>query len=250
VKTALSVDGIRIAVEVYIPETGTAPFPSVIVCHGIPSGRPVQGGDPGYRPLARKFAEAGLLTVLFNFRGCGESGGNIDLGGWPRDLSAVLDLLEGREDVDAKKISLLGFSGGAAVSCITAASRRVAAVALAACPAEFTFLFPREGLTEMIARAREIGAIRDREFPEDPWKWLEGFYGIRPEYYIEKINAPVLIIHGTADDVVPVSHAHLLYSLAAEPKELVLLEGAGHRLRQETAAVEAALNWLLQLNLL
>jgi fermentation-respiration switch protein FrsA (DUF1100 family) len=53
-----------------------------------------------------------------------------------------------------------------------------------------------------------------------------------------------LIIHGTADDVVPVEHALKLFALVREPKELVLLESAGHRLRQVPEAVEKALAWL------
>jgi uncharacterized protein len=39
---------------------------------------------------------------------------------------------------------------------------------------------------------------------------------------------PILFIHGTADDVVPVSMSQQLYDAAPEPKQLLLIPGAGH----------------------
>ena len=49
------------------------------------------------------------------------------------------------------------------------------------------------------------------------------------------------------DDVVPVKHAEKLFKHAGEPKKLVILEGAGHRLRLEERAVSTALEWLQQI---
>ena len=40
------------------------------------------------------------------------------------------------------------------------------------------------------------------------------------------------------------SHARRLYEAAGEPRQLVILEGAGHRLRREERAVSAVLDWL------
>jgi fermentation-respiration switch protein FrsA (DUF1100 family) len=45
---------------------------------------------------------------------------------------------------------------------------------------------------------------------------------------IADVDEPVLIVHGTADRVVPVAHARSLFEMANEPKELVLYEGAEH----------------------
>lgn len=45
---------------------------------------------------------------------------------------------------------------------------------------------------------------------------------------IGNVTSPVLILHGTEDAVIPVEHGKKLYEYAAEPKELLIIEGAGH----------------------
>ena len=50
-----------------------------------------------------------------------------------------------------------------------------------------------------------------------------------PVEVVEKIAPrPLLLMHGTEDDVVPVASAHALYARAGEPKELWLQEGLKH----------------------
>lgn len=45
---------------------------------------------------------------------------------------------------------------------------------------------------------------------------------------IGNVNAPILIIHGTADEAIPFSHGQQLYAAAPEPKRSLWVEGAGH----------------------
>lgn len=45
---------------------------------------------------------------------------------------------------------------------------------------------------------------------------------------ITRVKAPVLILHGTADHVIPVEHGRRLFGFAPEPKELVILDGVDH----------------------
>jgi fermentation-respiration switch protein FrsA (DUF1100 family) len=46
--------------------------------------------------------------------------------------------------------------------------------------------------------------------------------------HITQVDEPVLILHGTADRVIPVEHGRKLFEATGEPKELVIVEGAGH----------------------
>ncbi len=43
---------------------------------------------------------------------------------------------------------------------------------------------------------------------------------------------PLLLVHGSKDEVVEVRHAYKLYDSAGEPKQIIIVDGAEHRLRQ------------------
>jgi len=49
---------------------------------------------------------------------------------------------------------------------------------------------------------------------------------------VENLGKPLLLIHGDADQVLAHAASEDIYARAAEPKRLVLLEGAGHALRE------------------
>ena len=51
-------------------------------------------------------------------------------------------------------------------------------------------------------------------------------------------------MHGSHDDVVEVSHTHKLYDEARQPKQIIVVDGAGHKLRHNNEAMAAVLDWL------
>ncbi len=232
------------------PTGGNTSFPTVIICHGIPSGASPDPTDPGYPALMEKVAERGMAAVHFNFRGTGASEGNFSLGGWLRDLERVVDaVLYGREpfgESDAGRLGLLAFSGGAAVGINCAARHHhLAAIASLASPADLTELLPRERLDEALGHWRGIGIIRDPAFPPDPEAFYREIVELSPLRHVANVApAPLLLAHGGADDVVPVNAANRLYEAAEEPKELWVLPGAGHRLRLVPEAMQGVLGWL------
>jgi putative redox protein len=243
---ALTVDSLQLPGEVYIPETAKRPFPALCLCHGIPSGQPGSSDDKGYPGLAERFCAAGFVSLIFNFRGAGLAQGNLDMLGWTRDLKAAIDYLAGIKEVDKSRLCLLGSSAGAAVSIYVAANDpRVSSVVTLACPAEFGFLTDKKRARATIDHFRSIGVIRDKDFPLSLDEWLEGFNAVSPLRCIGRISPrPLLLIHGDKDDLVPVEHAYRLYEKAREPKELVIIPEAGHRLRLEEKAIATALDWL------
>jgi len=237
-------DGLQLAGELYVPR-GTKAFPTLCICHGIPAVQH-DPNDRGYAALAQGFCDAGFLTLIFNFRGAGRSQGNLDLLGWSHDLQAAVDFLQALEEADENRFSLLGFSGGAAVAIHhTALDPRISAVAACACPANFGSLVGRDSGAGCIQHFRNIGVIRDSDFPPSIEIWLNGFQTVSPIHWVDKVSpCPLLLVHGDADEVVPLEHAHRLYRKAREPKELVIVPGAKHRLRLEEQAMNAVLNWL------
>jgi dipeptidyl aminopeptidase/acylaminoacyl peptidase len=240
----LEVDGLTIDGRLYLPGSGAA-YPAICVCHGIPSGMP-DANDGGYPLLAENLSKHGFAVFIFNFRGCGESGGNLDIPGWTRDLGAAIDYLVGSPEVDSNRLALLGFSAGAAVSVYVAArDKRIAAVATCACPAEFSLFTEIADPQQLVDHFRNIGAIRDQDFPDSNAAWLNGFRLINPIESVDKIAPrPLLLVQGNDDEVVNVAEAHRLYQKAGEPRQVVIIEGAGHRLRQDENAMAAVTGWL------
>jgi uncharacterized protein len=241
----LQVEGISIVGQLFLPGKGTD-CRMVCLCHGAPSGAPPEPGDGGYPALAQRFCREGFGSFFFNFRGAGDSGGNMDLTGWTRDLQSVTDYLLGLDNIDQSHLYLVGFSAGAAVSIYTASKdMRIAGVAACACPAEFTPFPPNQNWEALIEHFRSIGAIRDAAFPPSVKEWQENSLRINPVDHITGIAPrPLLLLHGTIDKTVPVEQACRLYEIAGEPKKLVRIEGAGHRLRRDERAVGSILEWL------
>ncbi len=227
-------------------------WPLAVLCHGIPSGSAPTPGDPGYEALARRCAEGGAAACYFNFRGTGLSGGDFSLGGWVADLETLLDMAQEAQGAfagcDPRRIVLMGFSGGGAVSIICAASRvGLAGVVTLSSPAAFTRLITREGMGDFIAHARSIGIIRDPSFPPSQEAYFEEMLSHNPVDFVGRVApAPLLIVHGDGDDTVPVEEARLLYGAAAEPKELYIARGGGHKLRLNPEAMDKAVAWTLE----
>jgi len=241
-------DGLKIQGAVYLPADRRRRYPALVICHGIPA-KAKGPDDRGYPFLAEHFSEEGFFVLIFNFRGAGLSEGNFDLLGWARDLDRGLDYLALRPEVDQKRIFLMGFSGGAAVSIYVAAHRKdVAALVSCASPAEFRDLFTGKGLEDFMVHARDVGIIRDTNFPASVEEWENGFLAVKPVDWIGLIPPrPLLIIHGTEDDVVDASHAGNLHAQVRGKAEFFLIEGAGHRLREDQRAMKKALEWMKRL---
>ena len=226
----LEVDGIAIVGQLYLLGNKTQ-YPVVCLCHGVPSGNPPDPGDGGYPLLAEKICRNGLAVLIFNFRGTGDSGGNFDILGWTRDLQTAIDYLWSLADIDKSRLSLVGFSAGAAVSVYVASrDKRVSGVAACACPADFSFFTETNEPQSVIDRFRKIGAIEYADFPPSVEEGFDHFNMVTPINHVAGITPrPLLLVHGSEDETVPISHAHHLYEKAGEPKELVIIDGAGHK---------------------
>jgi alpha/beta superfamily hydrolase len=236
IEVSLKVDGIDIAGRLYMPERTGKQSEGLIICHGLPA-QVKAVDDQGYPLLAGGFCRAGFTTFIFNFRGCGLSGGNFDILGWSRDIKAAIDLVYSKVD----RLWLMGFSAGAVTSIYVAAQdSRIAGLVSCACPVNFKL-----GNKEGLELARRNGIIKDADFPPSVEEWAEGFVKVNPINWVDKISPrPLLLIHGDQDEVVPVQDVWFLYHKAKEPKEVRVISGAGHRLRLSETAMQIAMDWL------
>jgi len=240
----IHLEGIKLKGQIYYPEEPRGKYPGLCLCHGLPRG--AYPNDRGYPGLAEWFSQAGFVTVIFNFRGAGESEGNFDILGWTRDLQATLGFMKGIKQIDSNRISFMGFSAGGAVS-IYVASRNtdVSAVISCASPTVSMLGNSRDIAEHYVAEFRKVGIIKDEDFPPSLDDWMDGFNHVYSLEWLKGISPrPLLIIHGTDDDVVPVQSAWALYESAKDPKDIVIVEGAGHQLRTCKVAMDTALHWL------
>jgi alpha-beta hydrolase superfamily lysophospholipase len=243
-------DGITIRGQILFPSARPAMlYPALIICHGIPgsgTARPVD--DPGYEGLAEDFSSLGIAAAIFNFRGCGDSGGDFDMMGWVRDLEAVLDKILNTPHIDPTRVMLLGFSGGGAAAIrVAAESARVYGVAAAGTPSHFG-IFEKDS-ADIVADFRKRGLIRSPGFPKDLDRWLDGFKEIEPRRWIAQVQAKhILIVHGDADELIPVEHSSEIFAHApAGVAELQIIPGGVHRLRLDPRCIEILKAWFLKI---
>lgn len=234
-------DGIELRGELKSPYDGA---PLVVLCHGIPLGKP-DPTDGGYPVLADTLLREGYASLFVNFRGVGVSGGSFYIGGWYNDLKAIMEHISSLP-VTPAGIFIAGFSAGGSLAIRYAGEQGgIDGVAALAAPASFTSIFLPENLDEFFSVAREIGIITDPGFPPSKEWCIEDMRENDAIAYVAGISPrPLLLIHGDGDETVPLQHSEELYRAAGEPKEIVVLEGAGHQLRKEPGAIQVIMDWL------
>ncbi|HNQ85349.1 MAG TPA: alpha/beta fold hydrolase [Deltaproteobacteria bacterium] len=241
----LSREGIKIRAWLYFPEPApTRLLPALIFCHGIPGSKP-DPHDRGYIPLFEECTGLGFACATFNFRGCGLSGGNIDMRGWHQDLDAVIDAVQGHPGIDPSSVHCIGFSAGGAIAAkIVSYQKEVASLLLVASPQNFSDILPADP-SILKDHFLSIGLIRDESFPHDLEGWYRDFLGVDPAHWLPFIHPrPVGVVHGDCDGTVPVNHAEKLFDAAWEPKKLTILRGAGHQLRKDPRIMQVLRDWL------
>lgn len=232
-------DGLRLEAGIEMPGE---PRGTAVLLHGIPSVAPPDPGDRGYPGLAERFAAEGWAAAWGDMRAARKSPGYFSIEGWVKDALAIVDAARAAAAVDGPTV-LVGSSAGGAVS--AEAVRRgapVDALVLLAAPAEWLSFAddPAMGVFRIQAGA---GMELAPETLEDPAQWASEFENVTTELSVASVRVPMLVVHGTADDVVPVDHAPRI-AAAAPGAQLEILEGASHQLRRDERAVSLVLRWL------
>jgi fermentation-respiration switch protein FrsA (DUF1100 family) len=173
----------------------------VLFCHG-------NGGNVGDRvEQARLLSRAGFEVLLFDYRGYGRSSGRPSEEGTYRDARAARDSLLCQQGTDESRLIYLGESLGGAVAL---------PLALEAPPLGLVL---QSAFTSVRDIAREHYPYLPRTLIPDAYPSLSR---------VAKLTAPLLVLHGELDEIVPSSHGRALFEAAPEPKELHLFTDAGH----------------------
>jgi uncharacterized protein len=227
--------------------------PAIVLCHGFKGFM-----EWGFFPhLAELLSERGFVTVRFNLSGSGMEPGQdraTDLAGFTantcsrelEDLDAVLSAVAGEHPqplaagrIDRGRIGLLGHSRGGGAAVLTAARQewreRLSALVTWASVATFDRFsdqdketWRRQGTLPVVnARTGQelalgLGLLKDLETHR---------HALDVERAASEVGPPWLIVHGGADESVPVEEARRLAARAEEggvEHRLAVIEGAGH----------------------
>lgn len=230
-------DGNRIYGVAYIPLDAGERMPAVIYAHGY--GVTHQNGIQ----YAEKLAAHGYVVYCFDFCGGGNGsqsdGSPLEMSIFTEqaDLEAVIETVRTLDYVDSENVFLFGASQGGLVSGITAASNREEIQGL-------ILLYPG---FEIVEDVQALFASAD-DIPESysMFGWMEvgrTYFEDLLDYDVYRVigayDKDVLLIHGDADGIVPISSSE--WALEVYPSaELKVLPGAGHGLHGQDAETATA----------
>ena len=169
------------------------------------------GGNISHRvdEIAQIHRRLGVNVFIFDYRGYGMSEGQPSERGTYQDSRAALAYLQSRPDVASDKIVYFGQSLGAAVAVELAAEHP---------PAGLVLVAPFASLSDM-------ARIHYAALPVAPWLARNRYNSLER---IARTQAPLLVLHGAEDSIVPLSQGEKLYQAANWPKQFYPLPQAGH----------------------
>jgi len=219
---AFASDGEQIIAVLHVPEH--RPAPGIIMCHGFTGNK--AESHRIFVNMARELRDHGIAALRFDFRGSGDSAGEfreMTVSREIADAQAAFDLLASRSEVDASRLGVLGLSlGGCVAACLAGQEPRVKALALWSASAH----------PERIGQ-RVAADFGDKDVIDyQGWGLGRGFVddvpNARPLERARGYQGPSLVVHGTADESVPVSDAREFSDVLGEQCRLHTIQGASH----------------------
>jgi pimeloyl-ACP methyl ester carboxylesterase len=189
-------------------------------------------------PLIDALLDVGIDVFAFDFHSQGYSEGSrldLNLSVGCQNFMDAIRTLQIRVDLYSGRLGLIGSSFGAAVFLNSPALyHRFAAVCLKS-PASFLAesYETEHGFPEGMEQWRNIGVSAATGISYSAY--LDALH-YNPYVRCADINCPVLIIHGTADDIVPINQSRRLKHLIGPNASLVELPNVKHDYKQEGAA--------------
>lgn len=212
----------------FVPVGCLSPTPAIVVMHGW--------GANAYmmRDCIKPLTLAGIAVLLLDARchGLSEDDTFASMPRFSEDLEAGLDWLAAQPQVDSSRLAVMGHSVGAGAALLSATRRQdvraVVSISAFAHPAEVmrrwlaVYHIPYAVLGWYVLRhvQRVIGARFD---------------DIAPLRSMAHVNCPVLLVHGTEDEMVPINDARRLLA-AARSDQVEWVEVAGRH--DPTHAIE------------
>ena len=218
-------DGLPVPVWTYRPEQADRP-PVIVWVHGGPESQ----ARPAFNALFQHWVAAGYAVVVPNVRGStgyGRHYASLDDGrrrpDSVADLVAVGEWVRARSDLgDAIAVTGGSYGGYMTLSALVAAPDLWAAGVSVVGIANLVTFLERTGAYRRALREREYGSLdSDRDF----------LTAASPITHVDRISAPLLVIHGANDPRVPVGEAEQIHAALRERGrtcELLVFDDEGH----------------------
>lgn len=219
--------GLRLAERLFRP-TGQ-PKAGVVIAHGLYSS--MQSAK--LTRLAQTLTRAGYLCLMYDALGCGDSPGDVRTTTLTSRRDELLDMAQalGQQAPAGLPLAYMGSSLGGTAALLAAQVR----------PPRCLVCWST--LVDLSALMRRLAA---QPQPPDLPLMVDDI----PRHDLRAVLAAtpqLLVVHGHFDEVVPVEQGLLAHQLAPEPKDLLILPGADHRLSQpadQDQALARTLAWL------
>ena len=220
-------------------DPGNQPRDLLIIGHGVTGNK----DRPFVVALAEAVANEGMAVLRFSFAGNGASGGDFrdcTISKEVEDLNAVVTAAVN----NGYRVTYAGHSMGGAVGVLAASND--------------------DRIRHLISLAGMVNTkdFYDREFgeekPDEGCMWEEPSCPLSSTYRNDmydigsvaskasEIKVPWLLVHGDADDVVPIEDSREIFALATEPKKIIEIPGANHVFSEAGLAPmsEAVIAWI------
>jgi len=188
-----------------------APYPLVIICHGL-AGHKV-GRYRLYVNLATQLTQLGFGVIRFDFRGSGDSEGELKemtLESQISDALAVLDFAEKHPSIDASRIGIIGRSFGGAVSILAASRKPIVKTFCLWAPvfngAQWEPVWKHVNAVGISKKIEEEVLTIDGQFLGV--EFFRQFFAMHIEKSLSVLeDVPILIIHGIPDSTVQIDNS-------------------------------------------
>jgi abhydrolase domain-containing protein 17 len=154
------------------------------------------------RPILRELRTLKFNILAYDYRGYGTSQGKPSETNAYQDIQTAYAFLTEQRQIKGDRIILLGQSIGSGPSVYLATQKPIAGLII------------QSGFVSAFRIVVPFPLLPFDKFPNRD--------------HLAQVHAPVLIVHGTQDQLIPFWHAQELYKAAAQPKTLLSIQGAGH----------------------
>ncbi|MBI3551921.1 MAG: alpha/beta fold hydrolase [Elusimicrobia bacterium] len=192
--------------------------PGVLFLHGFP-------GSEHNVDVRRRLMKLGVASLSLHFSGAWGSEGNYSFSALVPQAAAGLRYLASREFVDKRRLAVFGFSMGGWTALNLAAREPKLKGVVAVAPVGGPEMIDGSLLTTIAHHARPLRIRSAKSLSRD---FVRAVKACDPARAVAKRAMPLLLVHGTEDDVVPCAISKRLSRLAREPKTLVVARGAQH----------------------